>query len=159
VFEWVTDRLGAQGTVCAGGRYDGLVEFLGGKATPAVGFAMGIERLIALLEELDVKAAAPVPHVYLVLVGDVAQQAGMPFAERLRDRLPGLRLQVNCGGGSFKSQFKRADRSGAQVALVLGETELAQGLVGIKPLRGDEQQQQLSDAEAIGYLQQLLISE
>ncbi|MET0106544.1 MAG: histidine--tRNA ligase [Sedimenticola sp.] len=143
VFEWVTDRLGAQGTVCAGGRYDGLVEQLGGKPTPAVGFAMGVERLIALLEEdqdkLDLKQA----DAYLVLVGEEAQRQGMQLAEKLRDQLPGLRLITNCGGGSFKSQFKKADRSGARVALVLGEDELNRGVIGIKHLREKAEQQQL----------------
>ena len=140
VFEWVTDRLGAQGTVCAGGRYDGLVAFLGGRATPAVGFAMGLERLIALLEELGVTAPSRHPHLYVVMVGERAEQRGLVLADRLRVQLAGLRVQINCGGGSFKSQFKRADRSGAHYALVLGEDELDKGMVALKPLRGGEQE-------------------
>ncbi len=140
VFEWVTDRLGAQGTVCAGGRYDGLVEFLGGRATPAVGFALGLERLISLLEELGVETPSRDPHLFLVMVGERAEQCGLLLADRLRAQLAGLRVQINCGGGSFKSQFKRADRSGAHYALVLGEDELDKGVVALKPLRGGEQE-------------------
>ena len=156
VFEWVTDRLGAQGTVCAGGRYDGLVDYLGGKATPAVGFAVGLERLIALLVELGVQPQAAAAHAYLVLVGERAQGQGMVLAERLRDAVPGLRLQVNCGGGSFKSQFKRADRSGASWALVVGDDELDNGRIGMKPLRGEAPQESLSEAEVITRLSALV---
>ncbi|MCW8880905.1 MAG: histidine--tRNA ligase [Sedimenticola sp.] len=144
VFEWVTDRLGAQGTVCAGGRYDGLVEQLGGKPTPAIGFAMGVERLIALLEEDENRPELISVDAYLVLVGDTPQQQGVVLADRLRRDVPGLRLLTHCGGGSFKSQFKKADRSGARIALVLGEDELAQGVIGIKFLREDVEQEQVS---------------
>lgn len=140
VFEWVTDLLGAQGTVCAGGRYDGLVQQLGGKATPAVGFAMGVERLVAVLETLNQMQTVSAPHAYLVVAGTNAQQAGLILAESLRSTLPGLRLQVNCGGGSFKSQFKRADRSGATVALILGDDELENQCVGVKWLRLEREQ-------------------
>jgi histidyl-tRNA synthetase len=140
VFEWVTTRLGAQGTVCAGGRYDVLVEFLGGRPTPAVGFAMGIERLIALLEESGVAFPSQAPHVYIVTVGERAEAHGLVLADRLRDALPELRVLLNGGGGSFKNQFKRADKSGAQLALILGDSELDAGQVGIKPLRGGEQE-------------------
>ena len=144
VFEWVTDQLGAQGTVCAGGRYDGLVAQLGGRATPAVGFAMGVERLLAVMEA---QGGLP-PHTradaYLVLMGEQARQAGLVLAERLRDALPGLRLLTHCGGGGFKAQFKRADRSGARVALVLGEDELAQGRISIKPLREERPQETIA---------------
>ncbi len=143
VFEWVTDRLGAQGTVCAGGRYDGLVRQLGGRDTPAVGFAMGVERLIALLEESDRLPQTTRADVYLVLAGEAAQAAGLALAERLRDELPGLRLLTHCGGGGFKAQFKRADRSGARLALVLGEEELASGEVGIKHLREERPQERV----------------
>lgn len=143
VFEWVTDRLGAQGTVCAGGRYDGLVEQLGGKPTPAIGFAMGVERLIALLEEDENRPELISVDAYLVLVGDTPQQQGVVLADRLRRDVPGLRLLTHCGGGSFKSQFKKADRSGARIALVLGEDELAQGVIGIKFLREDIEQVQI----------------
>jgi histidyl-tRNA synthetase len=141
VFEWVTDRLGAQGTVCAGGRYDGLVEQLGGRATPAAGFALGMERLVAMLEELALTAGARTPHLYLVLAGEAAERQGLVLAERLRDAWGGLRVLANCGGGSFKNQLKRADRSGAAFALILGDEEVAQGQVGIKPLRQDRPQQ------------------
>ena len=156
VFEWVTDRLGSQGTVCAGGRYDGLVEYLGGKPTPAFGFAMGLERLIALLIDLGVHPQPETAHAYLVLVGAAAERQGPVLGERLRDAVPGLRLQVNCGGGSFKSQFKRADRSGAAVALILGEDEVAGRRLGIKPLRGEAAQETLDEAEAIMRLQMLV---
>jgi histidyl-tRNA synthetase len=138
VFEWITDALGAQGTVCAGGRYDGLVGQLGGRETPAVGFAMGVERLIELI---DAAAIPSGPDVYLVAVGEKAQQEAPLLADRLRGRMPALRLLCHCGGGSFKSQFKKADRSGARIALVLGDDELARGCIGVKPLRGDGEQQ------------------
>ncbi|HEY9198987.1 MAG TPA: histidine--tRNA ligase [Gammaproteobacteria bacterium] len=156
VFEWVTDRLGSQGTICAGGRYDGLVEFLGGRPTPAFGFALGLERLIALLIDLGVHPQPETAHAYLVLVGAAAERQGPVLGERLRDAVPGLRLQVNCGGGSFKSQFKRADRSGAAWALILGEDEVANGRLGIKPLRGDAPQETLSESEAVARLHALV---
>ncbi|HFD79630.1 MAG TPA: histidine--tRNA ligase [Gammaproteobacteria bacterium] len=143
VFEWVTDQLGAQGTVCAGGRYDVLVEHLGGRATPAVGFAMGLERLIALIEGQGVALPDPSPHLYVVAAGEQAQREGLLLAERLRDALPGLRVLTHCGGGSFKSQFKKADRSGARWALVLGEQEVQQRQAGLKHLRGDTGQETL----------------
>jgi len=152
VFEWVTDRLGAQGTVLAGGRYDGLVEQLGGKPTPAVGFAMGVERLVALLQESGQAPVAQPPHVFLVAVGDAAAEAAAALAERLRDALPGLRLTVNGGGGSFKSQFKRADKSGAALALVLAESEVADGTVTVKHLREDIPQSTLPQSELVEYL-------
>jgi histidyl-tRNA synthetase len=143
VFEWVTDQLGAQGTVCAGGRYDGLVEQLGGKPTPAVGFAMGVERLVLLLETLD-KVPAELSRqvdLYFCAFGEAAELAALALAEQLRDALPGMRLAVNAGAGSFKSQLKKADKSGALYALVLGEDELAGRIVGLKPLRADGEQQ------------------
>ncbi|WP_220815494.1 histidine--tRNA ligase [Pseudomonas paralcaligenes] len=146
VIEWVTDKLGAQGTVCAGGRYDGLVGQLGGKPTPGVGFAMGVERLVLLLETLELLPAelnSPV-DVYLCAFGEAAEVAGLGLAERLRDAIPGLRLLANAGGGSFKSQFKKADKSGARFALILGEDELAARVVGCKPLRDDAQQQNIA---------------
>ena len=146
VFEWVTDKLGAQGTVCAGGRYDGLVEQLGGKPAPAVGFAMGVERLLLLIETLG-KVPAELSRqvdVYLVALGTGTQQAAIRLAEQLRDALPGIRLVVHCGGGSFKRQFKKADKSGALCALILGEEEAAAGVVGLKPLRGDGEQLNLA---------------
>jgi len=143
VFEWVTDRLGAQGTVCAGGRYDGLVEQLGGKPVPAVGFAMGLERLIGLLEESPAVQHLPGLDLYVVVGGEAAQRAGMLLAERLRDQLPGIRVVVHCGGGGFKSQFKKADKSNARYALILGDDELARGEAGLKPLRGEGGQRQI----------------
>ena len=143
VFEWVTDALGAQGTICAGGRYDGLLEQLGGPATPGVGFAMGLERLVALLATTDPSAAesAANPHVYLIRVGDAAQRDGLALAERLRDQLPELRLRMHCGGGGFKAQFRRADHSGAHYALILGDDEMASGRVALKPLRAAQGEQ------------------
>ncbi len=146
VFEWVTDKLGAQGTVCAGGRYDGLVEQMGGKPTPGVGFAMGIERLILLLETLELvpESIARQVDVYLCAFGEPSELAALQLSERLRDRLPNLRLQVNAGGGSFKSQFKKADKSAALFALILGDDELAQQVVGFKPLRGQGEQQNIA---------------
>ena len=139
VFEWITGSLGAQGTICAGGRYNGLVSQLGGKDTPAIGFAMGMERLIEMLAS-HVEVVQN-PHVYFVGVGDAVQVPMLVLAEQLRDRLPGLKLTVNSGAGSFKSQFKKADRSGAQIALVLGEQELEQGKIAIKFLRDSDAQQ------------------
>ena len=146
VFEWVTDQLGAQGTVCAGGRYDGLVEQMGGKPTAGVGFAMGIERLVLLLESLALVPAelARQVDVYFCAFGEPAELAALGLAEGLRDGLPGLRLQVNAGAGSFKSQLKKADKSGALFALVLGEDELAQRVIGFKPLRGQGEQQNIA---------------
>jgi len=146
VFEWVTDKLGAQGTVCAGGRYDGLVTQLGGKATPGVGFAMGIERLVLLLETLDLLPAElnRAADVYVCAFGEAAELAALTLVEGLRDELPGLRLLLNTGGGSFKSQFKKADKSGARYALILGDDELAGRVVGCKPLRDDSEQQSVA---------------
>jgi len=142
VFEWVTDRLGAQGTVCAGGRYDSLVDQLGGRATPAVGFAMGLERLVELMTSAPPALRPPV-DLYLVVVGDRAQREGLLLAERLRDAAPELRVMSHCGGGSFKSQFKKADKSGARFALVLGDGELDREAVGIKPLREAGEQEEV----------------
>ncbi len=156
VFEWVTDRLGAQGTVCAGGRYDALVEWLGGKPTPAAGFALGLERLIALLEDAGAVPPAAVPHVYLVLAGEAAARRGLVLAEQLREAVPGLRILTHCGGGSFKSQFKKADKSGAPLALVLGEDEIGSGQVGIKPLRGQGEQEHVAQDALVARLTELL---
>ncbi len=140
VFEWITDDLGAQGTVCAGGRYDDLVAIQGGKPTPGIGFAMGLERLVELLRAHG-GVETDAPHAYLVMAGEGTKQAGLALAEELRDELPGLRLVCNAGTGSFKSQFKRADRSGAGLALVIGDTELADGTVVVKRLREDRPQE------------------
>jgi histidyl-tRNA synthetase len=135
VFEWVTERLGAQGTVCAGGRYDGLVKQLGGKPTPAVGFAMGMERLVLLLAEQGVVADAATVDVYVVAVGNDAELMALVSTERVREKNPQLRIMQHAGGGSFKSQMKKADKSGARVALIWGENEVAAQAVTIKSLR------------------------
>ncbi|CAM4257542.1 histidine--tRNA ligase [Pseudoalteromonas ostreae] len=141
VFEWVTDSLGSQGTVCAGGRYDGLVEQLGGKATPAVGFAMGLERLVLMLQALecvgDIRRNA---DVYLAAMGDKASIQAPIIAAKLRAEVPGLRIMVHAGGGNFKKQLKRADKSDALVALIIGEDELEQGVVTVKYLRERKEQ-------------------
>ena len=141
VFEWVTTNLGSQGTVCAGGRYDGLVEQLGGKATPAVGFAMGMERLVLLLQSLDlVPAVSNNADLYLMPLGEAAELAAVSVAEQLRNVLPGKRIVLHCGGGNLKKQLKRADKSGAEIGLLLGDTELAAGQVTLKWLRAEKPQ-------------------
>lgn len=152
VFEWTTDQLGAQGTVCAGGRYDGLVTQLGGRATSAVGFALGLERLIALLDEQRIAEAAQLPHAYFIMVGTTAERAGFRLSEQLRDTIPELRLVMHTGGGSFKSQFKRADKSGAQLALILGDDELQAGTVAVKPLRSEQEQLTVLQTELAQWL-------
>jgi len=140
VFEWVTDALGSQGAVCAGGRYDGLVEKLGGRRTPAIGWAMGLERLIALFEASGGTVGESAIDIYVVTVGEKAEQHGFELAELIRDKMARVTIELNLGGGSFKSQLKRADKSGARLALVLGDDEIASDVVGVKPLRsGDEQ--------------------
>lgn len=144
VFEWVTTLLGAQGTICAGGRYDGLVEQIGGKSTPAVGFAMGLERLVELMREQDNFEQDSAPDAYLVLAGERATAAGLALAEGLRSAVPGLQLVTNLGGGSFKAQFKRADKSTARFALVVGDDELDQQQITVKDLKGKLEQQNLS---------------
>ncbi|ASY78089.1 MULTISPECIES: histidine--tRNA ligase [Pectobacterium] len=156
VFEWVTTSLGAQGTVCAGGRYDGMVEQLGGHATPAVGFAMGLERLVLLVQSVnpDFKAQSGV-DAYLISSGAGTQVAAMQLAEKLRDALPQLKLMTNYGGGNFKKQFARADKWGARVALVLGENEVAAGQVVVKNLSNGEQDT-LAQADVASRLATLL---
>jgi histidyl-tRNA synthetase len=144
VFEWVTDALGSQGAVCSGGRYDGLVEKLGGRATPAVGWAMGIERFVALFEACGGKAPPSLPDVYIAALGEGTVARGFVLAEELRDRVSGIRVDMNLGGGSFKAQMKRADKSGATYALILGEQELSEGRIGCKPLRSDEEQESIA---------------
>lgn len=136
VFEWTTDALGAQDAVCSGGRYDGLIAQLGGEATPAIGFAMGIERAVALIEQGAAAAATPVADLFVVAQGDQPLAAAFDLSERLRELLPQARIELNLGGGNFKAQFRRADKSGASWALVLGEDELQRGVVQLKPLRG-----------------------
>jgi histidyl-tRNA synthetase len=157
VFEWTTDRLGAQGTVCAGGRYDGLVAQLGGADTPAVGFAMGVERLIQLCRTVDNGAGFrdnQAPHAYLCWLGEAAGAPTLRLAERLRDA--GLRVASDAGGGGLKSQLKRADRSGARFALIIGEAELQAGQCQIKPLREAGEQQAVALERAGDYLLQQL---
>ena len=160
VFEWVTTHLGAQGTVCAGGRYDGLVEQLGGKACPAVCFAMGVERLVLLLDELGVvpDSVGQTVDVYLVAVGDVDSHT-LVLAEKLRTACPTIRLQTNCGGGSFKSQMKKADKSGAAVALILGDDEAANKTVGVKLLRQDKAQETVGQEQLADYLTTLITTD
>lgn len=140
VFEWITESLGAQGTVCGGGRYDGLVEQLGGKPTSAVGFAMGLERLVLMLETLELTDVRRSVDVYVVTAGEGTMMAGMKLAEQLRESIPGVRVMNHFGGGNFKKQFKRADKVGAVVALVLGENEVADNTVVLKDLAGGEQE-------------------
>ncbi len=152
VFEWVTDKLGAQGTICAGGRFDGLVEQLGGKATPAIGFALGLERLIELLEIPEDIQRNNSLDVYLVLVGEQAMSRGIPLAETWRNNTSGLKLQVNCGGGSIKSQMKKADKSKAKLALILGEDELEKDVVTIKFLREKKEQEVIALSKITDYL-------
>ena len=154
VFEWVTAELGSQGTICAGGRYDGLIEQLGGKPNHGIGFAMGMERILALLELLEHVSVEPSVDVYLICVGDLAEKAGMQLAEAIRDRIPGLKLQINCGGGSFKSQFKKADKSGAEYAVIIGDDEAQQGLAALKTLRFEQEQITLSHTDLLQTLQQ-----
>lgn len=157
VFEWVTDKLGAQGTVCAGGRYDGLTKQLGGRETPAVGFGMGAERLVLLLEELNLvpKGLDQQAEVYLVAAGKV-DEFTMKLSEQLRDELPSLKLLNNSGGGSFKSQMKKADKSGADWALIVGENEVANNQVGFKSLRQASEQEFLPVSEVVEKLKSLI---
>ncbi|MBT8081676.1 MAG: histidine--tRNA ligase [Gammaproteobacteria bacterium] len=154
VFEWVTDALGSQNAVCAGGRYDGLVEKLGGRATPAIGWAMGVERLVALYEACGGGYPPVAPDAYIVAVGEGTQARAFALAEELRDAASGLRVELNLGGGSFKSQMKRADKSGATWALVLGEQELSEGRIGLKPLRSAAQQENVALDQLAAVLQE-----
>ena len=152
VFEWITDELGAQGTVCAGGRYDSLIEQRGSKPWPGIGFAMGEERLVELLRQKPATDTGK-PDIYLVLVGNGSELAGIKLAESLRNQFPELSIQSNMGGGSFKAQFKRADRSGAKFALILAEDELATGKATVKPLRGQGEQITMSSDDLPQWLQ------
>ena len=155
VFEWITNRLGAQGTVCAGGRYDGLVEHHGASSTPAVGFAIGLERLLELTDFYNMPDKVT-PHVYLLLSGEQAIERGILLAEQLRDQLSELRILSHCGGGSLKSQFKKADKSGAQLALILGEDELDRNQVTVKFLRTDDSQTVINWQEISNFLRSTL---
>jgi histidyl-tRNA synthetase len=152
VFEFVTDKLGAQDAVCSGGRYDGLVEQLGGPATPAVGWALGMERLVALVEQGAWRPEARPAAAYAVLVGAAAERSGLALLERLRDALPGHAVLANAGGGSFKTQLKRADKSGARFALIIGDDEAARGVVGVKDLRHDAPQVEVPHASVAATL-------
>lgn len=154
VFEWVTDALGSQGAVCSGGRYDGLVEKLGGRATPAIGWAMGIERFVALFEACGGKAPPSNADVYIAALGEGTQERAFALAEELRDA--GLGVEMNLGAGSFKSQMKRADKSDAGYALILGEQELADGRIGVKPLRSNEEQESVPLADVSATLKERL---
>jgi histidyl-tRNA synthetase len=144
VFEWVTDALGSQGAVCSGGRYDGLVEKLGGRPTPAIGWAMGIERFVALFEACGGKAPDARPDVFVAALGDGTREKAFAVAEELRDKVQRIRVEMNLGGGSFKAQMKRADKSGANYALILGEQELSEGRIGLKPLRTQDEQESIA---------------
>ena len=155
VFEWITESLGSQGTVCGGGRYDGLVEQLGGKPAPAVGFAMGLERLVLMLETLELNNVRKAVDVYLVTAGEGTLINGMKLAEQLRESVPGLRLMTHFGGGNFKKQFKRADKVGASIALVLGENEVAEQTIVVKDLAGGEQQT-MPQANVAAYLANII---
>ena len=155
VFEWITESLGSQGTVCGGGRYDGLVEQLGGKPTPAVGFAMGLERLVLMMETLGNTDVRRSVDVYVVTAGEGTLSAGMKLAELIREQVPGLRVMTHFGGGNFKKQFKRADKVGAAIALVLGEDEVAGNTVVVKDLAGGEQET-ISQAEIASKLAHLI---
>jgi histidyl-tRNA synthetase len=141
VFEWITDALGSQDAICSGGRYDGLISQLGGDATPAIGFAMGVERVVELTRQAGRLPADPVPDVFVMAQGEVAQRTALVLAERLRDAFPGRGVVVHCGSAKFKTQFRRADESGARLALIVGEDELARGVIALKPLRGAESTQ------------------
>jgi histidyl-tRNA synthetase len=138
VFEWITDALGSQDAICSGGRYDGLISQMGGEATPAIGFAMGVERVVELVRLAGVNPPSGAPDVFVMAQGDAAQRSALVLAEQLRDALPGHGIVVHCGSAKFKTQFRRADESGARLALIVGDDELARGVVAIKPLRGAE---------------------
>jgi histidyl-tRNA synthetase len=154
VFEWTTDQLGAQSTVCGGGRYDGLVQQFGGKATPAAGFAAGLERLILLLQVLELQADE-LTDLYVVSADETTLSHAMAETDRIRADYPGLSVMQHLGGGSFKSQFKRADKSGAKWALIFGDDEVASGLVTVKPMRSDGEQQTLTASELNKFLSRL----
>jgi histidyl-tRNA synthetase len=156
VFEWVTDALGSQGTVCGGGRYDGLVEQLGGQPSPAVGFAIGLERFVLLLQTIGYSDVENAVDVFFCAQGDEAVKQSFAISENLRNDIPDLRLMLNCSGGNFKKQFKRADKSGAAYALVLGESELADGIIGIKNLRQESEQINVKISELTNELKKLL---
>ena len=158
VFEWVTDELGAQGTICAGGRYDGLVEQLGGKATPAVGFALGMERILSLLESQQPQQIETI-EVYMVLLGESSEIKGLQLAESIREQVPELKMIAHCGGGSIKSQMKKADKSGAEIAIILAEAELESQQVTIKYLREKKEQVTVSFENLNEFVSKLKITQ
>lgn len=156
VFEWVTTELGAQDAVCSGGRYDGLVAQLGGEPTPAMGWALGEERIIGLMQTQGIQVQGNQPDVYVALVGERAEAHGLALIEGLRNQLAGVRIETNCGGGSFKSQLKRADKSGARYAVILGDSETEQQIAGLKNLRIEEPQVQVAWTQLAAELKQCL---
>lgn len=156
VFEWVTTDLGSQGAVCSGGRYDNLVEQLGGKATPALGFAIGMDRIILLVQQLHAKLPDNTPDIYFISEGQGAFQCALKLADQLRDAMPSIRIQTHCGGGALKNQFKKADKSGARFALVLGERELQDKTIGIKFLREDLPQKIISQEDLVKFLSEII---
>ena len=156
VFEWVTDLLGAQSTICGGGRYDGLVEQLGGQPSPAVGCAIGLERLMLVAEAVGQKESRGPVDVYFCSMGENARSRSFQIAEQLRTGIKGLRLMMNCGDGAFKKQFKKADKSGARYALVLGDDELEKGMIAVKDLRNDGSQQEVAIGDLPGFLSSAL---
>ena len=158
VFEWVTDELGAQGTICAGGRYDGLVEQLGGKATPACGFALGVERILSLLEVQQEQCSDSI-DIYLLLVGEASELKGLQIAEQIRDQYPAIKMIAHCGGGSIKSQLKKADKSGADIALILGEDELEKQQLTVKYLREKKQQVTVDFEEVNNFLAESAVTQ
>ncbi len=158
VFEWITEDLGAQGTICAGGRYDGLVKQLGGRETSACGFGIGLDRLQLLVEEQNLNQADNNPHVFLVMSGEAAELTGIKLSENLRDSNASLRLLMNAGGGSFKSQLKRADKSGAAYALILGDAEVESRNIVVKPLLTNDEQQTISLDDLSDFVEQHIIN-
>ena len=154
VFEWITDELGAQGTICAGGRYDGLVEQLGGKATPAVGFALGVERILALLESQQEQSTEAI-DVYLVMLGEASEIRGLQLSEQIREQNPAIKMITHCGAGSMKSQLKKADKSGAEIALILAEDELKNEQLTIKYLREKKEQTTIGFDELLEFIADL----
>ena len=156
VFEWTTDQLGAQATVCGGGRYDALVAELGGKPTSAIGCAIGLERLIELVDVSDQNEQNNPPKIYIVAVGSKAEEEGFVLAEELRDAYPNLSIEMNLNGGRFKQQFKRADKAGADIALILGDDEMRQQTVGVKPMRSEGHQETVDRKELLSIIDQFL---
>jgi histidyl-tRNA synthetase len=159
VFEWVTDALGAQDAICAGGRYDGLIAQLGGESTPGIGFALGQERVVDLITQAGTAPPAVPPAVYLIASGARAEGAALQLAEVLREALPGQGVQMNLGGGNYKAQFRRADRSGACLALILGDAELDRGVVALKPLLREAGQIECAPAELTARVHRMLQEE